>query len=149
VWCPIEHLSIVAAGNFGRAYAVSDLDPAVRRRFDTVIEFDYLDHDAELELVVHESGLARLVADYLVKVAAETRRMLGNAELPGCIDTASLLNWARKCARAKAKTVGDVMKQAQLTWADLACGRDHTGRVNQANFQALADYLKSLGGLPA
>ncbi len=149
VWCPVEHLSIVAAGNFGRAYAVSDLDPAMRRRFDTVIEFNYLEHDAELELMLRETDVNRGVAEYLVKVAAETRRMLGNAELPGCIDTASLLNWARKCARAKAKTVGDVMRQAQLTWADLACGRDHTGRVNQASFQALSDYLKSLGGLPA
>ena len=149
VWCPVEHLSIVAAGNFGRAYAVSDLDPAVRRRFDTLIEFDYLGHNEELELVLRETDVNHGVAEYLVKVAAETRRMLGNAELPGCIDTASLLNWARKCARVKAKTVGDVMKQAQLTWADLACGRDHTGRINQANFQALSDYLKSLGGLSA
>ena len=85
----------------------------------------------------------------LVSVAHETRRRAANGELPGCIDTASLLNWAGKCVRTQSTTIGGIARQAQLTWADLVCGRDPNGLVNQANFKALSDYLTSLGGLPA
>ena len=148
VFCPRAHLHVVAAGNFGRAYAVYDLDPAVRRRFDTVIEFEYLPYAQEIELVRDRSGLNGKTAEALVKLAGETRRMLENGELSGAVDTASLLNWAAKCQRSGSKSVQDVMAQARLTWADLVCGRDHTGRVNQGNLEALEDYLESLGLLP-
>jgi hypothetical protein len=74
--------------------------------------------------------------------------MLDSGELPGAIDTASLINWAGKCQRVGAETVAGIMQQARLSWADLVCGRDHTGRVNQANVDALGDYLESLGLLP-
>ena len=147
-WCPAAHLHIVAAGNFGRAYAVYDLDPALRRRFDTVLEFDYLDAAQELSLVGRRTGLGGHVGRALVQVAQETRRLMGNGELPGCIDTASLLNWAGKCLRGNAHTVENVMQAAALTWADTVCGRDHQGRVNAGNFKALQDYLVSLGILP-
>ncbi len=148
VWCPAAHLRIVGAGNFGRAYAVYDLDPAVRRRFDTVLEFNYLSHNQEVELILRECDIPLLVAEIITKVANETRRMMANGELPGCVDTASLLNWARKCARSGAKTAHDVMWQAQMTWADLVCGREHTGEVNHGNFNALADYMAALGRIP-
>jgi MoxR-like ATPase len=149
VACPAAHLRIVAAGNFGRAYQVYDLDPAVRRRFDTVIEFDYLSYADELSLVNRQTaGITACVGEALVKMAHETRRMMANGELPGCIDTASLLNWARKCQRSGAGTVVTVMNEARLTWTDLVCGRDHIGKVNSGSFQALQDYLVSLGLLP-
>lgn len=148
VCCPARHLRLVAAGNFGRAYAVYDLDPALRRRFDTVIEFDYLETHQELALVEHRTGLSGKVAQALVQAAQETRRLMGNGELPGCIDTASLLNWAGKCFRSNARTVEAVMQMAALTWADTVCGRDHQGRVNAGNFKAIQDYLVSLGLLP-
>ena len=148
VFCPSAHLRIVAAGNFGRAYAVYDLDPAIRRRFDTVIEFEYLPYEQEIELLRDRSGLNGVTAEALVKLAGETRRMMENGELPGAVDTASLLNWAGKCQRLGTESVHTIMQQARLTWADLVCGRDHTGRVNQGNFEALQDYLESLGLLP-
>lgn len=145
VACPVAHLRIVAAGNFGRAYQVYELDPAVRRRFDTVIEFDYLDYPNEMALVRRETpGLDTRAAEVLVKVAQETRRLLGNGELPGCVDTASLLNWARKCQSNLVCSQETIMKAAKLTWADTVCGRDHTGRVNQGSFKALEDYVASL-----
>ncbi len=147
VWCPTAHMRIVGAGNFGRAYAVYDLDPAVRRRFDTVLEFNYLSFQQEVDLILRECDVPQLVAEIITKVADETRRMMANGELPGCIDTASLLNWARKCARSGVTTADDVMWQAQMTWADLVCGREHTGKVNQGNFKALSDYLAALGKL--
>jgi MoxR-like ATPase len=148
VWCPTAHLRIVGAGNFGRSYAVYDLDPALRRRFDTVIEFDYLPANKELDLVMRESNLSKRVARALISVAAETRRMMSNGELPGCVDTASLLNWARKCSRVGSDTAADLMRQARMTWADMVCGREHTGQINQGNFDALVDYLNALGQLP-
>ncbi len=146
VWCPVKHLRIVAAGNFGAQYAVYDLDPALRRRFDTVIEFQYPDMALEEVLLAEKTGLKKgPVTNALVQVAAETRRLYINGELPGCIDTASLVNWAHKCARTGAATAEAVMRQGRLVWADLVVGRDHTGRINEAALQALNDYLESLG----
>jgi hypothetical protein len=145
VACPAQHLRIVAAGNFGRAYQVYDLDPAVRRRFDTVIEFEYLEYHDELALVQREAAqLDTRTSQTLVKLAHETRRLMANGEMPGCIDTASLMNWAKKCEFTTASTLESIMQQAKLSWADIVCGRDHTGRVNQGSFEALEDYLSSL-----
>jgi MoxR-like ATPase len=145
VACPAERLRIVAAGNFGRAYQVYDLDPAVRRRFDTVIEFDYLEYRDELALVRREApDLGVRAVESLVKLAQETRRLLANGEMPGCVDTASLLNWAKKCERSAGNSLSSIMQAAKLTWSDTVCGRDHTGRVNQGAFKALEDYLSSL-----
>ena len=149
VCCPVQHLRIVAAGNFGRAYAIYDLDPALRRRFDTVLEFDYLEARQELALVQKRTRLNAKIANALVQVAQETRRLMGNGEMPGCVDTATLLNWAAKCARLNACSVDNVMQVASLTWADTVCGRDHQGRVNSGNFKAIQDYLNSLDLLPA
>ena len=143
----------MAAGNFGRAYQVYDLDPAVRRRFDTEIEFDYLEYRDELALVRREApDLGARAAEALVKLAQETRRLLANGEMPGCVDTASLLNWAKKCVRncgsdsdrSAGNSLSSIMQAAKLTWVDTVCGRDHTGRVNQGAFKALEDYLSSL-----
>ena len=145
VFCPAANLRVVAAGNFGRAYQVYDLDPAVRRRFDTVVEFDYLEYQEELALVTREvSQLDTRSIEALVKLAQETRRLMTNGEIPGCIDTASLLNWARKCEPGTAQSLASIMQAAKLSWVDIVCGRDHTGRVNQGAFQALEDYLSSL-----
>jgi hypothetical protein len=68
--------------------------------------------------------------------------------LPGCIDTASLLHWGRKCALAGAGTVADVMRQGECTWADLVVGRNHVGKINRGAFDALTDYLDTLKLLP-
>jgi hypothetical protein len=145
VACPVRQLRIVAAGNFGRLYQVYDLDPAVRRRFDTVIEFDYLEYQDELNLLHREvPGVSDTTAEVLVKLAQETRRLVSNGELPGCIDTASLLNWGRKCAGSHSSSLKGIMQSARLAWADIVCGRDHTGRINQGSLKALEDYLESL-----
>jgi hypothetical protein len=83
----------------------------------------------------------------LVKLAQETRRLQSNGEMPGCVDTATLINWARKCETSASNSLAGIMQAAQLTWADTVCGRDHTGRVNQGGFRALEDYLSSLSVL--
>jgi len=148
LWCPVRNLRIVPAGNFGKQYATYDLDPAVRRRFPTVIEFDYPPAEQEKTLLVSRAGVNAASANYLVQAAVETRQRHRNGTLPGALDTASLLNWAQKCARIKkegrALTVSEVMAMAARTWADLVCGREHTGQLKRAEFDALGDYLVSI-----
>ncbi|MBI9046991.1 MAG: AAA family ATPase [Anaerolineaceae bacterium] len=146
IWCPVQHLRFVAAGNFGRTYAVYDLDPALRRRFETVLEFEYLEYNQEMTLIKQETGLKDRFLQIVCKVAMETRRMMGNGELPGCIDTATLINWARKCVLLNSRDITAVMQAASLTWADQVCGRDHTGKVNTAALKGLADYAHSIAG---
>jgi hypothetical protein len=148
VWCPVEHLRLIGAGNFGADYAVYPLDPAVRRRFDLVLDFDYLPLAQEQALVEARTPLNATVARALCLVAQYTRQMRRNGDLPGCIDTASLLMWARLCAAQRAETVAAVMALGQRVWADLACGRDHLGLVRTAKFAGLTDYLVSQGVLP-
>jgi len=146
--CPCDHLLIVAAANFGKDYAVYPLDPALRRRFTMVVEFDYPGKDAEIDLLARNTGLERAVAETLVAVAIESRRVHENGDLPGQIDTASLIEWGRKCVEFEARTSGQVMDMAALTWADLVCGRTPDGRVDRGHFEALHDHLDALGKLP-
>jgi MoxR-like ATPase len=146
--CPCEHLLIVAAANFGKDYAVYPLDPALRRRFTMVVEFDYPGKEAEIDLLARSTSLDRVFAEALVAVAIESRRVHENGDLPGQIDTASLIEWERKCVEFDARTALQVMDMAALTWANLVCGRTHDGRVNQGHFAALRDHLEALGKLP-
>jgi MoxR-like ATPase len=146
--CPCDHLLIVAAANFGKDYAVYPLDPALRRRFTMVVEFDYPSADAEIDLLERSTGLDRKIAEALAAVAIESRRVHANGDLPGLIDTASLIEWARKCVEFKAHNTTQVMDMARLTWADLVCGRTHDGRLDAGHFAALADHLEALGNVP-
>ncbi len=146
--CPCDHLLIAAAANFGKDYAVYPLDPALRRRFTTIIEFDYPAKDVEIDLLDRFTGLDRNLAEALVAVAIESRRVHENGDLPGMIDTASLIEWGRKCVEAGARSHGEVMDMAALTWADLVCGRTHDGRVDAGHFNALRDHLEALALLP-
>ena len=142
VWCPCAQLRFIAAGNFGGDYSVYPLDPAIRRRFDLVIEFDYLERTAEEKLVKARTGLSPEASAALCLTAEHTREMRRTAALPGCIDTASLLTWARLCAGRHAATLADVLQIGKLVWADVVCGRDHQGEVNLGKFLGLADWLK-------
>ena len=147
--CPCDHLLIVAAANFGKDYAVYPLDPALRRRFTMVVEFDYPAAEAEIGLLSRTvAGLDHTLAETLVAVAIESRRVHENGDMPGQIDTASLIEWGRKCVEFKARTAVQVMDMARLTWADLVCGRTPDGRVDKGHFDALSDHLIALGKLP-
>jgi nitric oxide reductase NorQ protein len=145
VWAPCAHFNLVAAGNFGRQYAVYDLDPAVRRRFTMVLEFDYLSATRETDLVVSRTALDRALVDRLVKVAAETRRLHANAELPGALDTGSLVVWAAKAHDRNANDAASLFHLARITWLDQVAGRGHDGRVIEANALAIHDLMKALG----
>jgi hypothetical protein len=142
VWAPTANLRFIGAGNFGAEYAVLPIDPAIRRRFDLLLEFDYLPADEEKKLVVERTGLDAAVAAALCLLAQRTREMRRNAELPGCIDTGSVLLWARLCAARKAATLADTLAIGKLVWADMACGRLSTGAINVGKFDGLVDYLR-------
>jgi hypothetical protein len=142
VWTPAANLRFIGAGNFGAEYAVLPIDPAIRRRFDLLLEFDYLPADEEKKLVVERTGLDTAVAAALCLLAQRTREMRRNAELPGCIDTGSVLLWARLCAARKAATLADALAIGKLVWADVACGRLSTGAINVGKFDGLVDYLR-------
>jgi MoxR-like ATPase len=145
VWTPCAYFNLVAAGNFGRHYAVYDLDPAVRRRFSAVLDFDYLPAMQERDLVVSRTGLDDSLASQLVKVATETRRLHANAELPGALDTGSLVVWAAKARDRGAGDATSLYHLACITWIDQVAGRGHDGRVIEANALAIHDFMKTLG----
>jgi MoxR-like ATPase len=144
--CLVKNLRIVAAGNFGTAYAVYSLDPALRRRFETIIDFTYPDIETEKKLVMRDTGLTERLAMLLCRAAAETRRLMADGTLPGCVDTASLLNWAAKLQREGTVSLAGIIGTALRTWADQVVGRDHSGGLNMGSFEGLVDYFKSQAG---
>ena len=131
VYCPCSNLAIIAACNLGSGYTVHRFDHALRRRFETAIEFDYLPLAQEKEMIVR-IGLNAKQAEVMAKLAVRTREMFANGELPGCINTAHLTNWAAKIRRHKiGNDLTTIMEQAKLVWADQVCGRDLTGKINK------------------
>lgn len=75
---------LVASYNPGYQRAIKDLKPSTRQRFVN-IEFDFPSPAAEIEIVMHESGVDRRTASTLVKVAEKTRHLRdqGLQEGPG------------------------------------------------------------------
>jgi nitric oxide reductase NorQ protein len=75
---------LVISYNPGYQHAVKDLKPSTRQRFVT-IDFDFPVASAEAEIVAHESGVKRGVAQSLVELARRIRRLKeqGLAEGPG------------------------------------------------------------------
>ena len=144
VFCPCSALTIIAACNLGAGYTVHRFDHALRRRFDTVIDFEYLPITEEKGMLV-TLGLSAKQAEMMAKLAARTREMSSNGELPGCINTAQLLNWGKKIKRQSiGHDLDAIMTQAKLCWADQVCGRDLAGRVNKGAFEGLIDQVKAL-----
>ena len=75
---------LVISYNPGYQHAVKDLKPSTRQRFVT-IDFDFPAASAEAEIVAHESGVKRSIAQSLVELARRVRRLKeqGLAEGPG------------------------------------------------------------------
>jgi len=75
---------LVISYNPGYQHAVKDLKPSTRQRFVT-LDFDFPSPSAEVEIVVHESGVKRSTAQALVELARRVRQLKeqGLAEGPG------------------------------------------------------------------
>jgi nitric oxide reductase NorQ protein len=87
---------LVISFNPGYQHAIKALKPSTRQRF-VALEFDYPEAAREVEIVMHESGVARKVAASLVQLAHRVRRLRdqGLAEVPG---TRLLVSTARLVA---------------------------------------------------
>lgn len=142
VYAPMENLSIVAAGNFGKNYNAYEIGLAVRRRFHTVIDFTYPPSKVETQLLVDRTGLPATVAVKMVHLANETRRLYSSGELPGLLDTDSLINWGIKVKRNLHYDSTSMMEMLNITAGDQICGRDVMGNTNQGSLIGLFDALE-------
>ena len=75
---------LVISYNPGYQHAIKDLKPSTRQRFVT-LDFDFPSANAEAEIVAHETGIKRQIAQSLVELARRVRRLKeqGLAEGPG------------------------------------------------------------------
>ena len=75
---------LVVSYNPGYQHAIKDLKPSTRQRF-VALEFDFPPASVETDVVVHEGGVKRSVAEKLVELAVRVRRLRdqGLAEGPG------------------------------------------------------------------
>jgi nitric oxide reductase NorQ protein len=75
---------LVVSYNPGYQHAIKDLKPSTRQRFVT-LDFDFPEASAESEIVAHESGVKRGMAQTLVELGRRVRRLKeqGLAEVPG------------------------------------------------------------------
>ncbi|HET7540419.1 MAG TPA: CbbQ/NirQ/NorQ/GpvN family protein [Polyangiaceae bacterium] len=67
---------LVVSHNPGYQSALKDLKPSTKQRF-AAIEFDYPTRALEVEILVHETGLSRELAERLVSMAEAARRLKG------------------------------------------------------------------------
>jgi nitric oxide reductase NorQ protein len=67
---------LVVSYNPGYQSAAKDMKPSTRQRFGA-IDFDFLPRETEIEVVTHESGIARDLATRLVKIAEQSRALRG------------------------------------------------------------------------
>jgi len=68
---------LVVSHNPGYQSALKDLKPSTKQRFGA-IEFDYPARSQEIEILVHETALAKDLAGRLVSVAEAARRLKGH-----------------------------------------------------------------------
>ncbi len=68
---------LVISYNPGYQSLMKDLKQSTRQRF-AALDFDYPEPAVEAEIVVHEGGVARALADRLVQVAARSRNLKGH-----------------------------------------------------------------------
>ena len=142
--CPADKLVWAASANLGRDYAVHGLDPALARRFHYQVEFSYLPESEEVRLIVERTGVSDTSIPYVVaRVAARTREMHANAQLPSCLDTGSAIVWAEEALALIDNGLRDALiESARHTWIPRVAGLDHTGRVDPGVAAGLEDVIR-------
>ncbi len=68
---------LVVSYNPGYQSVLKDLKESTKQRF-AALEFDYPDAAAEAEIIAHEAGIDRALADKLVKIAERSRNLKGH-----------------------------------------------------------------------
>jgi hypothetical protein len=145
--CPTENLTYVLSANLGRQYAVYGFDPALERRCDYQIDFDYLAEEQERDMVARRIGQPALavIPTVVTSVAARVREQHANAQLAGCLDTGSAIVWAQEAKAMLARGVEAekaLTETAWVTWIPRSAGRDHTGMVDQGKALGLKDVIR-------
>jgi nitric oxide reductase NorQ protein len=80
---------LVVSYNPGYQSILKDLKQSTKQRF-IALDFGFPEHDVEMEIVVHESGVSEETADKLVKVADSARNLKGHGLDEG-LSTRSLI----------------------------------------------------------
>jgi len=82
-----------------------ELNYAFRRRFNNIIDIDYLPESKEIKLLVDRTGLDKERAEKLVKIANDTRRLEKSGKLEHSVSTAHLLEFAEMLKDGKFSAV--------------------------------------------
>ena len=72
-----DDFQLVISYNTGYQSLMKDLKQSTKQRFGA-LDFNYPDHDVETEIVAHETGVAKEVADKLVSIAERARNLKGH-----------------------------------------------------------------------
>jgi nitric oxide reductase NorQ protein len=108
--------AVDAMANIGSEYtATEEIDPAILRRFQVKIEYDFLPKEREVALLMGRHGITREQAETLVRIAATIRdayeQGTGGLDVDMYVSPASLLQAAQLVAE------GETIKQAcELTF---------------------------------
>ncbi|MDI6745859.1 MAG: CbbQ/NirQ/NorQ/GpvN family protein [Rhodocyclaceae bacterium] len=68
---------IVISYNPGYQSLMKDLKQSTKQRFGA-LDFSYPDHDIEMEIIAHETGVSASIADKLVSIAERARNLKGH-----------------------------------------------------------------------
>jgi len=139
-----DGFQVIMAMNLGKGYAVNTLDVALLNRFSSVLEFRYLPPREEEDLLVKESKISPEVAEIMVKVANETRRLKRNKELSGEITPRGLFAWATKFKAKEGKIVLLKLRAAaKVTWMHQVAGTDSDGYLKEDTMNMLFDLIEA------
>jgi MoxR-like ATPase len=141
-----EGFQVVMAMNLGQGYAVNALDRALLDRFPCVLEFRYLPSLEEEELLMAETGIDRIAARIMVKVANETRRLRRNRELSGELTPRGLFAWAKKFQVKRGALLDRLQDAASTTWLHQVAGVDADGYLREDTSASLLSLIEAHTG---
>lgn len=142
--CPEGFWVLIGARNIGSNYtSTNSMDLALERRFYKKIDIDYLQPEAEAELVQSRTRLPEDLTRVLVKVAADTRYQLSQLKAP--LDTDTVLKWAEELAYIhSARTVIDkkiLLDTARDIVFGIVLDRTERGRYDPSGEAVLMDNI--------
>ncbi len=127
-----EGFTVLLAMNQGQGYLVNQIDAALADRFPVTLEFDYLGVGEEARLLRRRTGVPAAVAEWMARVAQETRALRSSRQLPADMTPRGLLAWgelARQPLRGRGDPGKILAEAAQMSWLPGVAGRDADGRV--------------------
>jgi hypothetical protein len=134
---------VVMAMNLGQSYAVNSLDRALLDRFSCVLQFQYLTAVEETDLLVRETEIDRSVAQIMVKVANEARRLRRNREIAGELTPRGLFAWARKFQVKHGALLDRLQDAAGVTWLHAVAGVDTDGYLREDSSSTLLSLIEA------